>query len=426
MKATLVAHRDPPPAGPSPIRAERNVSARAPLPHTPPESRSGGAGESHGRSRALVWRGRTYAFGGAWLTFRRPERRVLRSALRNAGATHWAKMPGNGATHVGAFRLQGERGSIACAVDAARVYFGNDFAGAFEISTDSLPRAWWVVAVADEAVLLDTVFEDLDEAKAAFRDLSVPGREFTTRIAPPGFGSDGSREAGLDEFLELADLAVRPIGHRRISALAAVALLCAGAGGLAAAQWRIDAEPAQAASAEAQLPQLPLVAELRPLGVACEAAVASALDRHVAGWKLDSASCDGSAAQLVFAGSGGDAIRSRYPGVYLAEGDDRAIAGIALDAPLRALAPPDLDVAGPERLVEILDLLGRASPPRRSHLATELHPYDSYRFQLRSRETMPTLLQAFSGMPNLEWTGVGFDAAALQWSVEGRLHVSPR
>ena len=139
------------------------------------------------RSYAFAWQGRVYAFGGTWFAFQNPNRRVIREALKRASATHWTQMPCHNATHVGAFRLPGERGRILSAVEAAQARFGSDFIGAFELGCDSLSRAWWVVAVADGAVLFDSVFDDLEDARAAYRGLLVPEREFGVQVAPREF-----------------------------------------------------------------------------------------------------------------------------------------------------------------------------------------------------------------------------------------------
>ena len=237
-------------------------------------------------------------------------------------------MPGFGTAHVGAYRLQGERGKILCAAEAARTHFGDDFIGAFELGSASLHKAWWVVAVADDAVLLDSVFNDLRAAQAAYRALTVPGRKFSAQIAPQGFLPEATQEVTLDEFLEVTDLEVKRFATRHIPrVLAAMAVALAG-GAIAAMQLPGGAEPAPAADTTPNSPTYPTFTDPAALGLACETAVAKALFAMSGGWALASALCVEDVAQLVFTGGRGghhQAGVSRGPGIGDAWTGDRIL-----------------------------------------------------------------------------------------------------
>ena len=376
-------------------------------------------------SYAFAWHGRVYAFGGAWFAFRRPERKAIRKALENSGATHWTKIPGDGATHIGAFRLPGERGRIRCAVEAARIHLGSDFIAAFELSSASLPRAWWVVAVADNAVLLDSVLEDLQAAQSAYQEMFVPGRSFSVQVAPGDFSPNAFQETPLEDFLDLSDLAIRRIAPRKLPALMAVAGMMLLTGGLAAAGLRNESQPPPPAGPDPVTPGYPTVTDPGAFGLSCEAAIAEALLAGPAGWQLESASCADGRSVLGFQGGPSRALQDLYRDAAVAEASGHATASVALNSPVRTLLPGELGVASREDLGKRLSSFGNAPRFELVHAAHEAAPFDSYRFELASREPMPALIQTIAGIPNAEWTEVRFAPDQLQWHVVGLIHVRP-
>ncbi len=380
------------------------------------------------RSHAFAWRGRVYAFGGAWFAFRHPDRNAIRNSLRGAHATHWARLPGDDATHVGAFRLPDERGRIHCAVEAARTFLGGDFVGAFEIGSASLPKGWWIVAVADDAVLLDRVYTDLRTAQNTYRSLFVPGRKFDTQIAPREIASSDAREVPLDEFLELSDLPLRRIGARgstllRVATAATLVLLGTV---LAASHLKDSAESETGTGPETLQPTYPQFADPAAFGLACERAIADALAAELDGWKLASASCTDGEAQLSFLGGQSGMLRHQYRNVTVWEAERRASVSVALETPRRNLLPQQLDTATTEDLADRLSVLGIEPRMELVHVGTESAPFDSYRFQVSSTETMPILIGALSNIQNAEWTMVRFAPDQLQWLILGMIHVGQK
>ena len=430
MTGGAMAHNRPPSGNRIPPRFTAPEAAEGDQTVSAAESRQRSAevprqASSEPRSYAFAWHGRVYAFGGAWFAFRRPERKAIRKALENSGATHWTKVPGDGATHIGAFRLPGERGRIRCAVEAARIHLGSDFIAAFELSSASLPRAWWVVAVADNAVLLDRVFEDLQAARSAYQEMFVPGRSFSVQAAPGDFSPNASQETPLEDFLDLSDRAIRRIAPRRLPALLAVAAMMLLTGGLAAASLRSESQPPPAAGPDPVIPEYPTVTDPRAFGLSCEAAIAEALLAGPAGWQLESASCANGLSVLGFLGGPSQALQDLYRDAAIAESGGHATASVTLDSPVRALLPGELGIASREDLGKRLSSFGNAPRFDLVHAAHEAAPFDSYRFELASREPMPALIQSIAGMPNVEWTEVRFAPDQLQWHVVGLIHVRP-
>ncbi len=396
----------------SPFPNPRASEARAPL-----------AAPAQPRSYAFAWQERVYAFGGTWFAFPNPNRRMIREALEHASATHWTRLLGDSTTHVGAFRLPDERGRILAAVEAARAHFGSDFIGAFELGCDSLSRAWWVVAVADGAVLFDSVFDDLQDAQAAYRGSFIPGREFGVHVAPRGFAPDAVREAALDEFLDLADSTLRRNAPRRMPSLvAAAAFLILGAA-FAATQLTSGAGPAPAANREPFAPRYPQFEDPEVFGVACETAVAMALVTEADGWQLDSARCVAGNAQLDFGGGRNDAIRRTYPNASVSEAQRQASVSLPLQAPRRVLRAQDLDAATADDLARVLSVFGSVPRFERIGYGEDGAHFESYRFEFRTKAAMPVLLGAFSDIRNAEWTEVRFAPSELQWHVTGVIHV---
>ena len=403
---------------------EPGVLAGITAPDTP---RPPAAAPSMSCSRAFSWRGRTYAFGGAWFAFRHPDRSAVRESLQSANATHWARLPGDDATHVGAFRLPDERGRIYCAVEAARTFFGGDFVGAFELGSTSLPKAWWIVAVADDAVLLDRVFADRQDARNAYRSLFVPGRRFDTQVAPREIATNEVREVPLDEFLELADLPLRrkrALGTSLLQVSVAATLVLLGTA-LAASQLKGSAEPAIGASHETHQPIYPQFTEPAALGLACERAVAGALAAELDGWTLDSASCTNGEAKLAFSGGRSSVLRHMYRNAEVWEAERRAEAYVALTTPRQELLPHQLGAATAEDLANGLSVFGTTPRMVLVHMGTERAPFDSYQFEFHAAETMPVLIGAFASFQNAEWTEVRFASRQLQWRIVGMLHVDP-
>lgn len=414
------------------------ITPRIAVPEAAERDRTGSAAESLQRSAevpkqasselrsyAFAWHGRVYAFGGAWFAFRRPERKAIRKALENSGATHWTKVPGDGAIHIGAFRLPGERGRIRCAVEAARIHLGSDFIAAFELGSASLPKAWWVVAIADNAVLLDSVFEDLQSAQSAYQEMFVPGRSFSVQAAPEDFSPNASQETPLQDFLDLSDLAIRRIAPRKLPALVAVAALMLLTAGLAAASLRNESQPPPAAGPDPVIPEYPTVTDPRAFGLNCEAAIAEALLAGPAGWQLESASCADGQSVLGFQGGPSRAFQDLYRDATIAVASGHATASVAVDSPVRALLPGELGITSREDLEKRLSSFGNAPRFELVHAADEAAPFDSYRFELASREPMPALIQTIADMPNAEWTEVRFAPGQLQWHVVGLIHVRP-
>ena len=355
-------------------------------------------------ARAFAWRQQVYAFGGTWFTFRRTDRRTAREVLDSVGATHAVRLAGADAAHLGAFRLPGERGRILCAVEAARIHFGDDFAGVFELAAPSLPKGWWVVAVVEDAVLLDVVCADLDSARAAWRGLFVPGREFSTRVAPPGFAGETGPPVPLDEFLDLAD---RPLGRRSPRGLpvaAGLAGLCLLAGALLLARGGAGVASTESATP----PALPDITDPLAFARQCERQVAAALLAPATGRALVAAACDGGAARLVLAGT------ATSPGTTTVD--------IPLALPRRQLSAAEL-ASGHAGLAERLTAFGPAPVLELVHAASETAPWDSYRFQLPLQRSLPALLHALADLPNVEWTELRFTPRTLNWHVVGEIHV---
>ena len=381
------------------------------------------AARAQPQSYAFTWQGRVYAFGGTWFAFCNPNRRTVREAIEHSSASHWVRMPGDNTTLVGAFRLRGERGRILTAVEAARAHFGSDFIGAFELGCDSLRSAWWVVAVADGAVLFDGVFDDLQTAQAAYQDLFIPGREFGVQVAPAGFAHDAVREATLDEFLDLADLVLRRNAPRRIPSLLAVITFVTLAGAFAAMQLTSGAGPAPAANQEPFAPRYPQFDDPATFGTACETVIARALVSEANGWQLDSALCAAGEAQLIFRGGRGGEIQRTYPNAAVSEAQGRASVSLPLHTRLRALQARDLDAASTDDLANVLSVFGSVPRFERLRFGEKGEPFESYRFEFRASTAMPILIGAFLDIQNAEWTEVRFAPGQLQWHITGRIHV---
>ena len=380
-------------------------------------------------SFAFEWDGRVYAFGARWYAFHRADRRSVREAVLSSGATHLARIDGGEQTQVATYRLPQERSRMFAAAEAVRIEFGSDFIGVFELAAESLPEAWWLIAVFDDIVLADRVLDNLEDVRTAYAELVVPGRQFGSSRLPSGFeDSSASPSASLADFLELSDLPLRRADSRG-RALTMVAAAAAATGFVAAAAHGILAAPDSPAqsSAVSLTPARPMVVDPLSFALDCEAAVASAYFAELPGWRLRTANCRARGAALQFEGEDGPeraALAATYPAAHFDASGAGAIADVPIRAPISAAEPKDA-ASALEILRSGLSLLDPNHFLGLESAASAEGPYDVYRFELTTGEPAPVWLQAIGHVSGSEISTIAFAAKELRWRVEGRLHVTP-
>lgn len=399
----------PPPVPPPPIPDDDEGTPTAPPVINSPQPKAIG-------SRALELDGRTFAFGGRWRVYRQAGRRQRSEALRGAGASHWLRVEAGGTTQIALFTLAEERGRMFAATEAVRCRFGGDFMGVFEIRTDSIDDGYWLVALSDDVVLADTLFDSTEAAKEACGRLLAPGRRFGTVRMPEGFSDSTTETCSIGDFLDLSrvPLARVPSPRRSLAAAAMVTLATLASATVAHAllgQERKLSEP------ETPTVEVLRIAPPEPFTSICEETVASGLYAAAADWSLASASCYPGFATLAFRHESGgqeEALRQVYPGLSIgAEGRD-ATAHVPL--PISDEEAGDLWNSSKARkwLRHRLRLLDRG------HLMWQDSSGQGFRF--RTQLPLDQWLAVFKDSQGLEITRLALLPDSLVWEVEGRLH----
>ncbi len=371
-------------------------------------------------SLALGWDGRVYAFGGRWSAYRRTGRRQRAKVLRDSDASHWLQIDAGGTTQIALYALPEERGRVYAAVEAARSRFGGDFMGVFEIRSPSIAEGYWLVALSDDVVLADAVYDSAEAAREACGRLQAPGRRFGTVRMPDGFSEASAESCGLDEFLDLARgrLACVPSSRRSFAAAAAMTVATLASATVAhALLGQINPKPPP----EEEAIEEPLrVVPPEPFAGACEKAAAAGLYAAAGGWSLSAASCASGLATLAFHGEPGgqeEALRSVYPQAYVREGSHEATVSVPL-------------AVGDEKAGELWRqkeasrwLQGRLRLLDASHVAwRESGTVQGFRF--RTQAPLDRWLAVLGSARGLEVTRLTLHPEHLVWEVEGRLHAT--